>query len=136
MDPEERAQRARERVSSARERLKFKVYSSFRDVVLRTDLFREHFELHEPDISVNVYAQFVDASTCLNEAQFRLLRGSVPPIGLRRYAEQLQLGVGKLATDLHLEPATGPGPLGASGPVMLADVPIGYRAILLRPEPD
>ena len=130
------ARKARERVSSARERLKFRVYSAFRDVVLRTDLFRSHFELHEPDITVNVYPQFADVMTYLNEAQFRVLRRSVQPAELRRFAEQLRVGAEKVANDLHLVSTSDQAGYGSSGPVMLVDVPIGYRAVLIRSEPE
>ena len=132
MDPEERARREQERVIKGRERLKFRVYSAVRDVVLGTELFRSHFELHEPDIFVNVYAQFVDVNISLNEGQLHLLPAKGRSRDLTRFAEELRTGMERIAIDLHLVFTTDPSRFGGSEPVMLVDVPCGYRAVLLR----
>jgi len=132
VDLEERARREQERVIRGRERLKFRVYAAVRDVVLGTELFRSHFELHEPDIFVNVYAQYVDVHTSLNEGQMHLLPVNGRSRDLNRFAEELRTGIGRVATELHLEFTTDPARFGGSEPVMLVDVPCGYRAVLLR----
>lgn|GEM_PF-6911979 len=132
MDPEERARREQERVIKGRERLKFRVYAAVRDVVLGTELFRSHFELHEPDIFVNVYAQFVDVHTSLNEGQLHLLPANGRSRDLHRFAEELRTGIARIAPALHLEYTGEPARIGGSGPVMLVDVPIGYHAVLLH----
>lgn len=134
MDPEERARREQERVIRDRERLKFRVYSAVRDLVLGTELFRSHFELHEPDIVVNVYARFVDVNATLNEGQLRLVPVKSRSRDLGRFAEELRRGLAKIAGELHLEITSDPTRFGGSWPVMLVDVPSGYRAVLLRPE--
>jgi hypothetical protein len=134
VDPEERARREQERVIKDRERVKFRVYSAVRDVVLGTELFRSHFELHEPDISVNVYAQFVDVNTSLNEGQLHLLPASGRSRALNRFAEELRIGIERIAANLHLEFTTDPARFGGSERVMLVEVPCGYRAVLLRSE--
>jgi hypothetical protein len=134
VDSEERARREQERVIRGRERLRFRVYTAVRDVVLGTELFRSHFELHEPEIFVNVYAQFVDVNTSLNEAQLHLLPARGRTRDLNRFAEELRTGLERIATTLHLEFTGDPARFGGSGPVMLVDVPCGYRAVLLRSE--
>jgi len=134
MDLEERARREQERVIKDRERLKFRVYAAVRDVTLATELFRSNFQLHEPDIVVNVYAQFVDVNTSLNEGQLHLLPAHGRSRDLTRFAEELRTGIARIAPDLHLELTTDPARFGSSEPVMLVDVPCGYRAVLLRPE--
>jgi hypothetical protein len=136
VDPEERARREQERVIRVRERLKFRVYAAVRDVVLGTELFRSHFELHEPDIVVNVYPQFVDVHTSLNEGQLHLLPAKGRSRELNRFAEELRIGMEKIAANLHVEFTTDPARFGGSEPVMLVDVPSGYRAVLLRSERD
>jgi hypothetical protein len=136
VDPEEKAGRARERAITARERLRFRVYSAVRDVGLRTELFRTHPELHEPEISVNVYAQLVDVNASLTEGQIRLLREKVRPRDLNRFAEELRDGIRKAAESLQLEFTLDPARFGGSQPVVLVDVPSGYRAVLLRREPE
>lgn len=136
MDPVERARREQERVIKARERLKFRVYAAVREVALGTELFRAHFQLHEPEIVVNVYARFVDVNTSLNEAQLRLLPIPSRSRELSRFAEELRAGIENAATELHLEFTRDPAQFGGSEPVMLVDVPCGYRAVLLRPEPE
>lgn len=133
MDPEEQARREQERVIKGRERLKFRVYSAVRDVVLGSELFRAHFELHEPDIFVNVYAQFVDVHTSLNEGQLRLLPARGRSRDLHRFAGELRTGIERIAAGLQLEFTADPARFGGSEPVMLVDVPCGYRAVLLRP---
>jgi hypothetical protein len=132
VDPEDRARREQERVIKARERQKFRVYAAVRDLVLSTELFRSHFELHEPDIVVNVYARFVDAHISLNEGQLHLLPARGRARELNHFAEELRTGIARIALDLHLEFTTEPARFGGSEPVMLVDVPIGYRAVLLR----
>jgi hypothetical protein len=134
MDPAERARREQERVIRARERLKFRVYAAARDVVLGTELFRSNFQLHEPDIFVNVYPQFVDVNTSLNEGQLRLLPENSRSRDLSRFAEELRSGLEKVAANLHLEFTAEAARFGGSGPVTLVNVPIGYRAVLLRSE--
>jgi hypothetical protein len=136
VDPEEKAGRARERALTARERLRFRVYSAVRDVVLGTELFRSHPELHEPEIFVNVYAQLVDVNACLSEGQLRLLREKTGAKGLSRFAEELRIGIGEAAAGLRLEFTTNPVQFGGSQPVILLDTASGYRAVLLRPEPE
>ena len=133
MDPEERARREQERVIKSRERLRFRVYAAVRDVALGTELFRSHFELHEPEILVNVYVRFVDVNISLNEGQLHLLPAKGRSRDLNRFAEELRAGFGRIAADLHLEFTTDPSRFGGSEPVMLTDVPCGYRAVLLRP---
>ncbi len=118
----------------ARERLRFRVFTAVRDVMLGTDLFRSNFQLHEPDIVVSAYAPFLDVNASLNEAQLQLLPVDSRSHGLKQFADQLRRGVQKIATDLHLEFTSDPARFGGSGPVMLVDVPIGYRAVLLRLE--
>lgn len=136
MDPEERARREQERIIKSRERLKFRVYAGLRDVVLGTELFRLHFELHEPDIVVNVYAQFVDVNASLNEGQLHLLPAQGRSRDLNRFAEELRAGSERVAVSLQLQLTTDPARFGGSGPVMLTDVPCGYRAVLLRSPPE
>lgn len=134
MDPEERACRAQETVLKGRERLKFRVYAAVREVVLGTELFRSHFELHEPDVFVNVYARLVDVNVSLNEAQLHLLPVSGRSRDLHRFAEEVRTGMERIAAKLHLEFTTDRARFGGSEPVMLVDVPCGYRAVLLRSE--
>ncbi len=117
-----------------RERLKFRVFTAVRDVMLGADLFRSNFQLHEPEISVSAYAGYLDVNASLNEAQLRLVPVDSRSSDLNRFAGQLQQGFEKLAANLHLEFTTDPARFGGSWPVMLADVPIGYRAVLLRSE--
>ncbi|MFZ0699036.1 MAG: hypothetical protein WAN74_02420 [Thermoplasmata archaeon] len=136
MDPEEQARREQERVIKGRERLKFRVYSAVRDVVLGSELFRSHFELHEPEIIVNVYARFVDVNTSLNEAQLHLLPARGRSRDLNRFAEELRAGLAGIASKLQLEFTTDPARYGGSEPVMLVGVPCGYRAVLLRSQPE
>jgi hypothetical protein len=135
-DTEERARREHERIMKARERLKFRVYAAVRGVVLGTELFRSHSELYEPEIIVNVYAQFVDANASLNEGQVRLLPVRGRTGYLNRFAEEMRNGIEKIAPSLHLELTTDPARFGGSQPVMLVDVPCGYRAVLIRREPE
>jgi len=116
----------------ARERLKFRAFAAVRNVVLGTELFRSHFELHEPDISVSVYPQFVDVNTSLTEGQLRLLPAKGRSRELNRFSEELRAGLQQVGGELHLELTTDTDPFGGSGPVMLVDVPCGYRAVLLR----
>jgi hypothetical protein len=100
--------------------------------VLSTELFRAHSEFYEPDIFVNVYAQLVDVNTSLNEGQLRLLPSAGRTRDLNRFAEELKNGFEQMAADLDLEFTTDPAQFGGSLPVMLLDVPSGYRAVLLR----
>jgi len=134
VDSEEQARREHERAIKAREREKFQVFAAVRGVVFSTELFRTHPEFYEPDIFVNVYPQFVDVNTSLNEGQVRLL----PVVGrsrdLNRFADQLRVGIEKATPSLHLDFTADPARFGGSQPVMLLDVPIGYRAVLLRRE--
>lgn len=117
-----------------REKLRFRVYNAVRDVMLGSDLFRSNFQLHEPEISVNAYAPFIDVNASLNEAQVQLLPVEGRAEDLNRFAEQLRHGISRIAHDLHLELDSDPARSGGSGPVMLVDVPIGYRAVLRRLE--
>jgi hypothetical protein len=133
VDPEQRARREQERVIRERERLKFRVYAAVREAVLATELFRTHFELHEPDITVNVYARFVDVNASLNEGQLRLLPAAGRARELNRFAAELRSGLERVAGALHLEFATDVARYGGSEPVILVDVPCGYRAVLVRP---
>jgi hypothetical protein len=132
VDLEEQARREQERVIKARERLRFRVYTAVRDVMLGSELFRSHFELHEPDIVVNVYAQVVDVNASLNEAQLHLLPARGRSRELNRFAEELGAGLARMAPKLQLELTTDPLRFGGSGPVMLAGVPCGFRAVLIR----
>lgn len=133
MDPAEQARREHERVLRGRERLRFRVAAGVRDVVLGTELFRFHPQLFEPDIFVNVYAQWVDVHTSLNEGQLRLLPAGTRARLLSRFAEELRSGIERVAGELHLEFTADPARFGGSQPVMLVDVPSGFRAVLLRP---
>ena len=132
MDPEERARREQDRVIRSRERLKFRVFSAVRDLVLGSDLFRTHFQLHEPDIVVNVYSQYVDVVTCLNESQLHILPVRNRSRELSRFGEQLRVGMERIATGLELKFSSDAAQFGGSEPVMLVDVPIGYRAVFPR----
>jgi hypothetical protein len=136
MDPAQAARREQERVMKARERLRFRVFTAVRDVMLGTDLFRSNFQLHEPEIVVNAYAPYFDVNASLNEAQLQLLPVDNRSRDLNHFAEQLRRGIQKIATDLRLEFATDSARFGGSTPVMLVDVPIGYRAVLLRSGPE
>jgi hypothetical protein len=131
---EERARREQEKIIQGRERLKFRVYAAARVVVLGTELFRSNFQLHEPDIAVNVYAQYVDVNASLNEGQLRLLPAKARSRDLHRFAVELRTGLEKMAAQLQLEWTTDPARWGGSEPVTLGDVPCGYRAVLLRSE--
>lgn len=132
MDPAEGARREQERLMKARERLRFQVYTAVRDVMLGTELFRSNFQLHEPEISVSAYASFIDVNASLNEAQLHLLPVESRSRDLNRFAEELRRGIEGIATNLRLEFTTDPARFGGSEPVLLSDVPIGYRAVLLR----
>jgi hypothetical protein len=134
MDPAQSARREQERVMKIRERLRFRVYSGVRDVMLGSQLFRSNFQLHEPDFVVSAYAAFLDVNASLNEGQLQLIPVENRPRDLNRFAEDLRRGIEKVAHDLGLELSTDPAQYGGSGPVMLVDVPIGYRAVLLRRE--
>ncbi len=136
MDPEERARREQETVIKARERLKFRVFAAVRAVALGTKLFRSNFQLHEPDIVVNVYPQYVDVNTTLNEGQLRLLPTSGRSRDLNGFAVELQAGIGRVASDLELELTTDPARYGGSAPVRLVEAACGYRAVLLRTDPE
>ena len=118
----------------ARERLRFRVFTAVREVMLGTQLFRSNFQLHEPEIVVNAYASHFDVNASLNEAQLQLLPVDTRFRDLHQFAEQLHRGIHKVAAEHHLEFTTDPVRFGGSGPVMLVDVPIGYRAVLLRLE--
>lgn len=118
----------------ARERLRFRVYSAVRDVMLGSELFRSNFQLHEPDFVVSAYPTFLDVNASLNEAQLQLIPVENRPRDLNRFSVELHRGIEKVAGALGLELTTDPTLYGGSGPVMLIDVPIGYRAVLLRRE--
>ncbi len=120
----------------ARERLRFRVYSAVRDVVLDSQLFRSRPQLHEPDIFVNVYPELVDVNASLNETQLHLVPGEARPKELTRFAEQLREGIERSAGPLQLELTTDAARFGGSQPVLLAGLPVGYRAVLLRREPE
>ena len=116
----------------ARERLRFRVYSAVRDVMLGSELFRSNFQLHEPDFVVSAYAGFIDVNASLNQAQLQLIQGETRSQDLHRLAADLRRGIEKAARALDLEFTTDPSHFGGSAPIMLVDVPIGYRAVLLR----
>jgi hypothetical protein len=134
VDPEERTRKEQERVIKGRERLKFRVFAAVRDVVLGTQLFRSNFQLHEPDICVNVYAEYVDVNTTLNEGQLRLLPTNGRSRDLNLFAEELQSGIGRVAGPLHLQLTLDTARYGGSEPVRLLEASCGYRAVLLRSE--
>jgi hypothetical protein len=136
MDPEERARKEQERVMKDRERLKFRAYAASREVALASELFRSHFQLHEPEITVNVYARYVDVNVGLNDAQLRLLPARGRSRELHRFAEELRAGLEKVAAGLALEFTVDPSRFGGSGPIDLEDAPIGYRAVFRRPVPE
>jgi hypothetical protein len=132
VDVEEKARREQDRVIRDRERLKFRVYAVARAVLLGTELFRSNFQLHEPEIVVNVYREYVDVNASLNEGQVRLLPARGRSRDLHRFAEEVRTGLERQAPQLHLELTTDPARWGGSEPVALGDVPCGYRAVLLR----
>jgi hypothetical protein len=134
--PSDATQRELERIVKARERLKFQVYAAVRDVALRTELFRSHPQLHEPEISVHVYPQLVDVYTSLTEGQLRLLRVSGPRRDLTQFALELRRGIEVSARNLGLTFTEEPHRLGGSQPVGLLDSACGYRAVLIRSEPE
>ncbi len=115
-----------------RERLRFRVFAAVREAAFQTELFRSHPEFYEPDIFVNVYAHWVDAHTALNEGQVHLLPLRGRAGDLSRYVDQLRAGIEQRAPALQLEFTADPARFGGSQAVMLADVPIGYRAVFLR----
>ncbi len=135
-DPEETARREHERVMKARERFKFRVYAAARGVVLGTELFRSHSELYEPEIVVTIHSHVVDVTAVLTEGQVRLLPVHGRSRELRRFADELRAGFEKVAPSLDLEFAADPARFGGSQPVQLIDVPIGYRAVLVRKGPE
>jgi hypothetical protein len=134
MDPAQSARREQERVMKARERLRFRVYSAVRDVMLGSDLFRSNFQLHEPDLVVSAYAAFLDVNASLNEGQLQLIPVENRPRILSQFAEELHRGIERVARNLGLELALDSSQFGGSGPILLVNVPIGYRAVLLRRE--
>jgi hypothetical protein len=131
MESPEQARKDQERAMKNRERVRFRVYNAVRDVMLGTALFRTNFQLHEPDITVNAYSQFIDVNASLNEAQLRLIPTDNRSRHLHQFAGELQDGITRIAARLNLELTTDPARFGGSGPVMLVNVPIGYRAVLL-----
>jgi hypothetical protein len=136
VDAEERARREQERVLRSREHLRFQVFAAVRRVAFGAELFRTHPEFYEPDIFVNVYPEFVDATTALTEGQVRLLPVHARARELSRYAEELRGGFQTLAPSLRLEFVAGPSRFGVTEPVMLVDIPIGYHALFARRERD
>jgi hypothetical protein len=134
MDSAQSARREQERVMKARERLRFRVYSAVRDVMLGSDLFRSNFQLHEPDFVVSAYPAFLDVNASLNEGQLQLIPVENRPRILSQFAEELYRGIEKVARNLGLELTLDPSQYGGSGPILLVGVPIGYRAVLLRRE--
>jgi len=128
----EKARREHERVLRARERLRFRVYAAVRGVVLGTELFRTHPSLFEPDVVINVYPHLVDVQTSLNEGQLRLIAANRRSVELNRFAGELKAGLERVAAELDLEFTSTAAHFGGSQPVMLVDVPTGYRAVLLR----
>ena len=119
-----------------RERLRFRLYAAVRDLALGTELFRVHYALHEPEVQVGVYPQFADVSTVLTEGQLRLLPGEGRGRELPKYAAELAVGFARVGQELGLDLLPNPSSLELSGPVRLADVPIGYRAIFRRTGPE
>ncbi len=132
MDPVARAGKEQERVLRARERLRFRVFSAVRDAALGTRLFRTHFELHEPEIVVNVYPQHVDVLVWLNEGQLRLLPARSRAEELGKFVEELRGSYERIAPALELTFTADPARFGGSQAVLLVDVPSSYRAVLLR----
>ena len=132
VDVEEKARREQERLIRERERLRFRVYAAARGVVLGTELFRSNFQLHEPEIVVCVYPRYVDVNASLTEGQLRLLPATGRSRDLRRFAEELRVGLEKAAVQLELQLTSDPSRWGGSEPVALGDAPCGYRAVLLR----
>jgi hypothetical protein len=120
------------RVLRDRERLRFRVFAAVRDVALGTELFRTHAEIHEPEVTVNVLGHVVDVTTALTERQLHVLREKVRAEDLRRFADELRAGIEAGAAKLNLEFSTDPARHGGSQPVLLAGVPSGYRAVLVR----
>ena len=127
--------RDEERVLKAREQLRFRLYAAVREVALGTELFRANFQLHEPEISISVYAHHVDVNASLSESQLRLVPIDGRPRVLNRFAEQLRNGMERAATTLELKLSEQPGRFGASEPVLVGEVPVGYHAVLLRSSP-
>ena len=125
-----------ERVLAARERLRFRVFSAARDVALGTRLFRLNFQLHEPEISVNVYSRHVDVNVCLNEAQLRLLPKTERSRELEHFTRELQSGIERLAASVQLVFTLEKPQFGGSEAIMAGENAIGYHAVLLRPNPD
>ncbi len=123
-----------ERVLRSREQLRFKVFSAVRDVALGTRLFRANFQLHEPEITVNVYPRFVHLDIALNEAQLHLLPLDTRPRDLTLFANELQQGIGKVAAGLKLELTVDPSKFGGSEPILAGSSLVGFRAVLLRPD--
>lgn len=136
MDEELQHRKEQIRVLRDRERLRFRVFAAVRDVALGTELFRSHAEIHEPEVTVTVFPQAVDVTTSLTERQLHVLREKVRTGDLRRFADELRAGIGAGAGKLNLELSTDPARLGGSQPVLLAGVPSGYRAVLLRRDPE
>lgn len=132
METAERARREHERVLRVRDRLRFKVYAAVRGVVLGTELFRSHPSLFEPEVAINVYPHLIDVYTSLTEGQLRLVPAARRASELKRFGEELEAGLQRIAADLDLGFTTSAGDLGGSQPVVLVDVPTGYRAVLLR----
>lgn len=135
-DPEALARREHERIMRSRDRLKFQVYALARGVVLATELFRTHSELYEPEIIVNIYPGTIDVYTSLTEGQVRLLPVTGRAQLLRKFAEELRAGLARAAPGLHLDLSADPAYLGGSQPILLGDVPSGYRAVLVRRDPE
>ncbi len=125
-----------ERVLKAREQLRFRLYAAVRDVALGTELFRSNFQLHEPEISINVYSQHVDVNASLSEAQLRLVPVTGRPHALNQFAQELRNGIAKAASALQLEFSVDRASFGGSEPVVVGDVPVGFRAVLLRSDPN
>lgn len=130
------ARRDDERVLRIREQLRFRVYAAVRDVALGTELFRSNFQLHEPEISINVYSHHVDVNASLSEAQLRLVPVTGRPRALSQFATELRDGIEKVATTLQLEFTVDRAKFGGSEPVAVGEVPVGFRAVLLRSNPD
>jgi len=121
-----------DRTMRTRERLKFRVYAAVRELVMNSDLYRSRPDFFEPDIVINVYPDCVDVSTALNEGQVHLLPAEGRAVALVRFLEELRNGMQRVALSLGLELSPEGSHHGGTRPVMLLDVPIGYRAILLR----
>lgn len=125
-----------ERVLRAREKLRFRLFAAVREMMLATELFRTHYELHEPEVVVSVFADDVDIVAVLNESQIRLLKGRVGLGELTRFAADVRRGLARCATEAGLEARSDRHGREEPALVALVDAPIGCHAVLGRHERD